>query len=237
MIGYVYLKRNKIAGPSGGHPHTGAFEPHHFATHRKNIRVEFSSKAFGKASPRLQLRLLFKNGTMEDQQVMLKENQQGLPGFEHRDGLCVTISEAARIYGVTEQSIRDWIKDRIIHEPINGQINLTKAIQSVYRHQRGIIEGRSGSSSKRFMDAKADLMELELAQKQNELISVKVVEQAAFDTARGVRNAMQNIAPRISAILAAETSEVQVRRILDKEIYDALLALSESNFKRKETDR
>ena len=68
-------------------------------------------------------------------------------------------------------------------------------------------------------EARRDAME------EKEIVSARVVKDAAFAISRGVRDAMMNIPDRISEILAAEADSTRVREILNTEIHQTLEGL------------
>lgn len=67
---------------------------------------------------------------------------------------------------------------------------------------------------------------IEYKRLKGEYISVQEVERQAFDTARAVRDAMLAIPPRIAPILASETDQFKIQRVLLEEINQALTGLS-----------
>jgi len=67
---------------------------------------------------------------------------------------------------------------------------------------------------------------IEYKRLKGEYIAVQDVEKQAFDTARAVRDAMLAIPPRISPILASETDQFKIQRVLLEEINQALTGLS-----------
>lgn len=171
--------------------------------------------------------------SMETENIYEYE-QRGLPGFEHKTGAWVSIKTFAGIYDVTEQSIRDWIKEGIISAQ-KGQVDVNQAIRDVYRHQRSLIEGKKGSAAGRYHHAKAELMELELQKRKGDLVEVQEIGRELFKLARQARDAFENIPSRISALLAAERDEHKIKDLLSKEIRQILWDLSEGSKKLTES--
>ena len=69
---------------------------------------------------------------------------------------------------------------------------------------------------------KARLAELELETRESKLVNAEEVKQAAFKTARQVRDALLNLPDRVAGELAAETNAFKVHQRLTKEIRRAL---------------
>ena len=74
--------------------------------------------------------------------------------------------------------------------------------------------------------ALAGLRELQLRQRQGELVLRSAVEMAVFASNRRVRDQLLNIPSRTSGILAAETNQHTIHAILAKEIHHTLESLS-----------
>ena len=73
----------------------------------------------------------------------------------------------------------------------------------------------------------ARLAKLEYERESGELIRADQVRNEAFMAARAVRNTLQNIPARLSAILAGETDSKKIFRILEDAIDDACRSLAE----------
>lgn len=170
----------------------------------------------------------------------MNEEQQALEGFSHKVGNWITISECAKAYEVSDQTIRDWIADKIVHKPIHGQLNFSQIIKEVYLHQRMLIEGKAaGSAGGRYQEAKAAMAELELRERTGDLVNADEVRKAVFELARSCRDALENIPSRVSAIIAAESDQNKVKETLTREIWQALQLLVDPKNKlliRKETE-
>ena len=73
----------------------------------------------------------------------------------------------------------------------------------------------------------AELAKLQVAQQRGELVPADEVKQAAFQVGRSVREALSNLADRLSHQLAGETDPTVIHGLLSDEHRDALLALVE----------
>jgi phage terminase Nu1 subunit (DNA packaging protein) len=69
------------------------------------------------------------------------------------------------------------------------------------------------------------LAELDRRQREGKLVERREVEEAAFSTARNVRDALLNIPARVSSLYAAETDPQKIHQSLDDEIRTVLTGL------------
>lgn len=75
----------------------------------------------------------------------------------------------------------------------------------------------------------AELAKLQVAQQRKELVPVDEVKKEAFQIGRSVREALANLADRLSHQLAGETDPTVIHQLLSDEHRDALLALVEAD--------
>jgi len=73
----------------------------------------------------------------------------------------------------------------------------------------------------------AELAKLQVAQQRGELVPADEVKKSAFQVGRSVREALSNLADRLSHQLAGETDPVVIHQLLSDEHRDALVALME----------
>jgi len=73
----------------------------------------------------------------------------------------------------------------------------------------------------------AELSKLQVAQQRRELVPADEVKKEAFQIGRSVREALSNLADRLSHQLAGETDPAVIHQLLSDEHRDALLALQE----------
>jgi len=158
--------------------------------------------------------------------------QQAIPGLEHRQGFWKPVSFISEVYGVSEQTIRDWIQDGII-EKQNGKLNMLEVVKSVYRHQRSLIEAgdNRGLSDERMqlLKAKREREQLILEKMRGRLLDIDEVKKTAFACGHAVRDSLENIPGRLSSILAAEEDEATISKLLRIEINNTIENLMESD--------
>lgn len=72
----------------------------------------------------------------------------------------------------------------------------------------------------------AELSKLQVAQQRKELVPAEEVKKDAFQVGRSIREALANLADRLSHQLAGETDPAVIHQLLSDEHRDALLALA-----------
>jgi hypothetical protein len=75
----------------------------------------------------------------------------------------------------------------------------------------------------------AELAKLQVAQQRRELVPADEVKKDAFQVGRSIREALSNLADRLSHQLAGETDPAVIHQLLSDEHRDALLALVEAD--------
>lgn len=73
----------------------------------------------------------------------------------------------------------------------------------------------------------AELAKLQVAQQRRELVPADEVKKEAFQVGRSIREALSNLADRLSHQLAGETDPAVIHQLLTDEHRDALLSLQE----------
>ncbi len=111
------------------------------------------------------------------------------------------------------------IADQELSESIqaNGNSKLDKKEITVSEHMKEFNKAKA-----RREKYKADLAELELQEKTGKLISVDQVEKEAEDLYRKYRDQMLNVVIRATKKLLGEDNEFKFRKVLKKEIEDAI---------------
>jgi len=73
----------------------------------------------------------------------------------------------------------------------------------------------------------AELAKLQVTQQRGDLVPADEVKKDAFQVGRSIREALANLADRLSHQLAGETDPTVIHEVLTREHRDALLALAE----------
>ncbi len=168
------------------------------------------------------------NSTMTDTNIQ----PELIPGI-HWDEVYETSKMIAEIYGVDIRTVQLWDQKGWIKRDARGIYHFRTAIQGIYDAQLAIINKKKGPEDEesngleiREQRAKTEKAEIELAKLKGELVSADDVKSSAFEKARQIRNAFENIPSRLSAILAAETDPHKIKLALDKEIKQTLEVLT-----------
>jgi phage terminase Nu1 subunit (DNA packaging protein) len=142
----------------------------------------------------------------------------------------VTSKKLAGIYGVSEKTVKKWQALGLFTKGPDRLIDLEAAVRGIYQHQKELAVGQGSdeliAQRTRIARADAERKELELSQLRGDLLPAEAVRKDTFALSRAVRDTIENIPGRISAILAAETSEHKVRELLAGELRQALQELS-----------
>ena len=142
----------------------------------------------------------------------------------------VTVGKLAKIMKLSPRRIQQLVDEgmpRDARGKYDAEVCLTWYVDFLKESSAG---GSGNEDYKKALTERliwqAKRAKLEYEQLEGSLVYAKDVEVAAFETARLVRDKIQTIPNRVSAILAAISDPVKVREILEKEIRIALETLS-----------
>ena len=157
------------------------------------------------------------------------------------------ITEFAELIGVSRQAVLEAIKRGRLPksasrvgkvwqvDPELGRVEYRANVDMGKRRNVKSDEPESGSESEYpdFNESRAKrefhmaaLAEMDVKEREGNLVNADQVRESAFKLARQTRDAMLNIPDRVSADLAAETDAFKVHARLTKEIREALSALA-----------
>jgi hypothetical protein len=143
-----------------------------------------------------------------------------------------TRNDLSNALGLSERRISQLAADRIIPRPTSsGRYDLIRCVRSYIDHLRK-EKGTLTEERTLLVRAKRQRAELDLKQKQGELVNKWEYDQKAFAFARRTRDRLQNVPDRVSGLCAAEQDQFKVHAMLVKEIHEALCELSEGWGKR-----
>ena len=169
----------------------------------------------------------------------------------------ISLREFARRLGIGEKTIRDGVRlgklkkgviykngrPRIIFDIANKEAesfqlgNKVKAIEIIPDDitimdvcLMGIRSDASYAESMRvLMNNKAKLAEIEVKQKERELVRRDIVYDQLFEYGKMMKDKFQFIPDRLSDELSAITDRNKIHEILSKAIYEVLVILSDAN--------
>lgn len=173
---------------------------------------------------------------------MFTDQQDGLPGFDHKDGPWVPLATVTEWYAITERAVQLWHGKGYFKKDHRGMYHLPTVVRGVYEAQLNLINKKKGPEGLvinelelRKKRASTEKEELELEEMKGKLLNAEKVKSAAFEKARRVRDAIENLPNRLTALLAAEQDEWKIREMLNTEIKAVLGSLAQDELRTKET--
>lgn len=164
----------------------------------------------------------------------------------------VTQAEYSRMRGCSRAAVTNAVKDKRI-TLINGKIDPevadfqwkrnTDPVQAARTDFGRPSQAASGNSAggespaaetseillarTRTERARAELFEIEIAEKKGALAKTESIEKAAFDKGRVMRSALEGLSDRLAPVLAAETDPAKIHQLLNTEMKRVLRELAE----------
>jgi len=133
------------------------------------------------------------------------------------------------ILGVSGRTVRDLADKGVLVKLAHGKYEVLPSIHAYIKYKINLaIESFSkgdidyAEARRRKELAQAQLAELDLAEKEGELIQVSTVENEAFTAGKKVKDGLSNIPDRISPLLAAESDKNKIYQMLTSEINQVL---------------
>lgn len=135
----------------------------------------------------------------------------------------------ADLLGVSGRTVRDLADKGVLVKSAHGKYDIVASIPAYIKYKidlaiesfaKGDIDYAEARRRKEL--AQAQLAELDLAEKEGELIQVAIVESEAFTAGKKVKDGLSNIPDRISPLLAAESDKNVIYRMLTAEINQVL---------------
>ena len=128
-----------------------------------------------------------------------------------------------RSYTFSLPAVIQWHKERFLKDDVSGagdgDIPSVGISRARYEHFRAIGE------------------QLATEEKAGMLVNVEEIRKELFDSLRGIRDSILNIAPRVSAIIAAELGvpdmAFRANKIIEKEVHDILSDMASIKLKVK----
>ncbi|MCG2722547.1 MAG: hypothetical protein L6290_11130 [Thermodesulfovibrionales bacterium] len=149
-------------------------------------------------------------------------NEQTLPGIKENRDILVPVEVLSLLFGITDRHVQRLSNEEKILKEVRGKYFFLLSIMNLVKHQRRLIE-QGGDATitdlrKEEQKIKNELLQIELERSKKSLISVEEVKKSAMNEGKRIRDALNNIVPRIRALLAAETDELKCGDILIDEL-------------------
>ena len=135
----------------------------------------------------------------------------------------------ADLLGVSGRTVRDLADKGILVKSAHGKYDIVASVPAYIKYKidlaiesfsKGDVDYAEARRRKEF--AQAQILELDLSEKEGELIQVATVESEAFTAGKKVKDGLSNIPDRISPLLAAESDKNVIYRMLTTEINQVL---------------
>ena len=138
----------------------------------------------------------------------------------------IKITELAPLANMSDRRYRQLADEGHVPKANKGIVPLADALKGLFTYKDKLISGSGDltltEERTRLTKAQADKTELELKEKEGELIEVAVVENEAFTAGKKVKDGLSNIPDRISPLLAAESDKNAIYRMLTTEFNQVL---------------
>ena len=144
-----------------------------------------------------------------------------------------SVGVLAAYLGLTEMRIQQLAQDKIIEKLSHGHYDLQQCVSRYCEYIRGVSRGSDSAKAEqiertRLTRVRADMGELEHAEKVGALIQADVVQRQGFTLAVILKNNLLSIPDRLSAIVAAETDPAEVHDLISAEVRNSLDAVIKS---------
>ena len=154
----------------------------------------------------------------------------------------VPVATVAKILNLTSTRVQQLAKDGIIPKASHGQYELISSVTSYIKYLQERVPGGGGSKTSqdisteraRLLKAQADMVEIELAEKNAQLVAVGHVEMDWMGMVNACRSKLLAI-PTKSAYQVAHLNDThEIEKYLKRTIYEALEELAV--YEPKDTD-
>ena len=139
-----------------------------------------------------------------------------------------SVDVVADYLGLTPRRVQQLEKSRGNLRYARGLYDLQGFVRSYcdqLRADDSVARGEGWEAKVRLDKANAALKELDLAEREGELISAEGVRKQDFTLSRILRNNLLSMADRISALVAAESDAKQCHKMITTEVENSLLGV------------
>lgn len=142
------------------------------------------------------------------------------------------VSDISKALQLSDRRVQQLVQAKILPEPVNGKYDLADCIRAYEKYlqerQNGNFEHDQVAQQKlRLLKAQAEKAELELEVLKGKYLDAEWVEFTWSDIVVTFRSRMLSIPGKLARSLAAAGGNfAKLEKILEDEIYDALLELS-----------
>lgn len=149
------------------------------------------------------------------------------------DDLVAGVAVVANLLGVTERRVQQLAESRRSLRRARGSYDLRAVVMAYCEYLRdGFVDPddkkTEADERTRLLGIKADIAELDRAERQGKLINAEAVRRQDFQLAYILKTNLLSIADRISALVAAEKDSAICHRLIFDEVNGSLQAVIES---------
>jgi hypothetical protein len=135
----------------------------------------------------------------------------------------VTLKIICACCGISERQGNDYIRSGLFKRKSKGKYDLPANVLAYWQNKTASLAGTDHKAVRLEQDRlKNELLQIEIAEANGTLVKRDEYEGRVADMARKTRDAMFNLIPRSTPLLAAESDPGKIQAILDTEIRTAL---------------
>jgi len=141
------------------------------------------------------------------------------------------MGDMCKLWGETPAAMNNYMATGILkkseafklghYDVLNSTKQFIGHLKSLIRESKANAKSREDPQKKRWLKARASLMELQLARADNKLVEVKSIEHFMADAGVRVRQKLTSIPSRAAPLLAVETDVAVIQNILADMVREA----------------
>jgi len=142
------------------------------------------------------------------------------------------VAQMAKLFNVTERRVQQLASDGIIPRADRGRYHIIESVMGYVKFLQERAYGKSATvqdshyERTRYLKSKADLTELELAERAGKLVDADDVRKLNFKNARLTRNNLQTVADRVAPLVAAESDQKICWELINADVDRSLKAVA-----------
>jgi phage terminase Nu1 subunit (DNA packaging protein) len=141
----------------------------------------------------------------------------------------VSGTELGRLLGLSPNTTTQLIREKVFTRKGNNLFNVTASIRAYFKKREETLRtkwSRDGNSKSRLAAAKASLAELQLQERQGEVVNAAQVTRVVTAMIAQSRQRLLTIPSRVAPRIAMANSVTEVEQMIAEAIHDALIDLS-----------
>lgn len=149
----------------------------------------------------------------------------------------VPLETISKLLDLTPQRVNQLVREGVLPKVHRGRYELVPVVRAYIQYlrmgnlKRDLPEDDYTTHRMRLTRAKADIMEMERAQMEEQLIPAADIEQAWGEATTNMRAKMLSLPTKAAAEVFSAESLAQIKNILKEQIYEALTELENVEIK------